>query len=76
MKKKIHGNTGNDHALKLPEERRTQFLRLAVTNAEKRAFEKSVKKANRSKWLRNVIFKNLAIALIGAAHGALLALQG
>ena len=74
-KKKIHGNTGKKHALKMPELRRTEMIRLAVTAEEKAAFEKAIKRGERSKWLRGLIFKSLTVMIIGAAQGVALALQ-
>ena len=73
--KKYEGLLDNKNARKAREERRTKMIVIPVTEKEKEAFEKHVKRGKRSRWVRELIFTHMAIALLGMFFGWALYMQ-
>ncbi len=71
--KKYAGLLNNRNAQKAKEERRTKMIMIPVTEAEKKAFEKHVKRGKRAEYCRNKILPFASMCFIGGAYGAILA---
>jgi len=74
--RKYKGLLNNRNARKAKEERRTKTIQIPVTEAEKKAFEKHVKRGKRAEYCRNKILPFVSMCLIGGAYGVILAIFG
>lgn len=72
--KKYAGLLDNKNARKAREERRTKTIVIPVTEAEKLAFEKHVKRGKRAEYCRNKILPFALMCFIGGVYGAILAI--